>query len=314
MAAKDEEMKRKDEQLADAQAQLEKKDEEIQDLKDTHVRELDELSNTLLAAEIERDLLRESEANLQEQVKNLDTKLAACNATLEETTIALIKKTQDLKHVKADVERREAELTVQLEHEIDAHKATAEELKVARALVTTLTQERDTTQVELKDVRQQLRNARRSSTYDETSFEIAREENRSLEAKLETVNNNYRMLETSKRSIERAFAEKINYCETLEKENTILKRTKIEGGMQTPAKCAVFVREDVSGYPSTSSTPIFDTDSVMIHSTPLRDSTNTNANSNNSINSLFRTPSLLRVVMGRNYNNTQTDTPPVTPA
>ena len=167
-----------------------------------------------------------------------------------------------------------------------------------------------------KDVRQQLRNARRSSTYDETSFEIAREENRSLEAKLETVNNNYRMLETSKRSIERAFAEKINYCETLEKENTILKRTKSEGGMQTPAKCAVFVREDVSGYPSTPSTPIFDTDSVIIHSTPLRNSTNTNPKSNNSMNSspgLFRTPSLLRVVMRRNYNNqTPSDTPETT--
>ena len=137
-----------------------------------------------------------------------------------------------------------------------------------------------------------------------------------MEAKLETVNNNYRMLETSKRSIERAFAEKINYCETLEKENTILKRTKSEGGMQTPAKCAVFVREDVSGYPSTPSTPIFDTDSVIIHSTPLRDSTNTNTNSNNSYSSpgLFRTPSLLRAVMGRNHHNTQTDTPPVTPA
>ncbi|KAK7687802.1 hypothetical protein QCA50_009021 [Cerrena zonata] len=147
----------------------------------------------------------------------------------------------------------------QLQHESDAPQATREDLSAAQHRVASLTQERDAAQAEVKDARRELHNTRRRSVHDDNSFELARQENNLLEEKLEAVNNDCRMLEAGKRSIEQAFAAKVDYCETLEKE---LKTVK--GRMSsTPIKMAFSGKEEIKS-PAPPSTPPVPTSSTLV--------------------------------------------------
>ncbi|KAK7687831.1 hypothetical protein QCA50_009050 [Cerrena zonata] len=324
---KDDLLRANDSQLVEVREQLERKCNEIQALANTHAHAQDELSNDLLAAEIERDLLLESETNLEEEVKSLDTslaatndKLATCNAALEESTAMLITKKRELELVKADAKCREAALTKQLQHESDALQATREDLSAVQHRVASLTQERDAAQAEVKDARRELHNTRRKSVHDDSSFELARQENNLLEEKLEAVNNEIRMLEASKKSIEQAFAAKVDHCEMLEKE---LKTVK--GCMpNTPVKMAFGGKENMKSPapPCTPSVSVSSTlvtmsqetshsrgESIVYQSSPLRN-ISTNAVDPQTPGRLFRKPSLFRLVLGDGFTKKNAQSSP----
>ncbi|KAK7687816.1 hypothetical protein QCA50_009035 [Cerrena zonata] len=302
---KDDLLRENDAQLIQAREQLERKNDEIQALADAYAYAQDELSKDLLAAETERDLLLESETNLEEEVKSLDTslavrndKLATCSAAPEESTTMLITKKRELELVKADGKCREAAFAKQLQHESDALQATREDISVVQHRVASLTQERDPAQSELKDSRCELHNTCQKSVHDDNSFELARQENSLLEEKLESVNNDHhRMLGAGKKSIEQAFAAK--------------------GCMpNTPVKTAFGGKENIKSPapPSTPSVPTSLTlvtmsqetshsqgESIIYQSSPLP-SISANAIDPQIPGPLFGKPSSFRLLLGVGYN------------
>ncbi|CAL1714319.1 unnamed protein product [Somion occarium] len=257
LAAQDVLLKRKDDEIVSKDLRFQEQDDQLEALTDAHDVEKEEHCMSVFAAELERDLILESETNLKEDIKIKDDALAAAEEALiaataahEDTKLEFTAKLTDamaeITKVKVDAKDREASLTKQLEQECNAHQVTRQDLDTIQHRLSAVTEDRDATRRELAVTNNrmfqevgQLRAMYTLAAQDETTFKHALEKYRVLEEKLDTMLKEKRTLELSKRAVEDAFVAKMKRCDALEKEIATLRKVKGRASAaSTPTKGA----------------------------------------------------------------------------
>ncbi|CAL1714306.1 unnamed protein product [Somion occarium] len=319
LAAQDVLLKRKDGEIVSKDLRLKEQNDELEALTDAHDVEKEELCMSVFAAELERDLILESETSLKEDIKMKDDALAAADEALiaataahEDTKLEFTAKLTDamteLRKVEVEAKDREASLTKQLEQECNAHQVTREDLDFIQHRLSTAAEDRDATRRELTATNRrmfqevgQLRAMYTLAAQDETTFKHAREKHRVLEEKLDTMMKERRTLELSKRAVEDAFVAKMKRCDALEKEIATLRKMKGRASAaSTPAKGASDDKENAPVDHAFLLKAVSPMETHVCRNTPMISSpSSSNVSMSPSVSQgfagMFKTPSLLKL-------------------
>ncbi|CAL1714317.1 unnamed protein product [Somion occarium] len=320
LAAQDVLLKRKDDEIVSKDLRFQEQDDQLEALTDAHDVEKEEHCMSVFAAELERDLILESETNLKEDIKIKDDALAAAEEALiaataahEDTKLEFTAKLTDamaeITKVKVDAKDREASLTKQLEQECNAHQVTRQDLDTIQHRLSAVTEDRDATRRELAVTNNrmfqevgQLRAMYTLAAQDETTFKHALEKYRVLEEKLDTMLKEKRTLELSKRAVEDAFVAKMKRCDALEKEIATLRKVKGRASAaSTPTKGASDDKENAPVDHAFLLNGVSPMETPIRRNTPMTSSpSSSNVSMSPSVSQgfvgMFKTPSLLKLV------------------